>query len=83
MKNGDDPLQLRWSWFIHQTSVPVSLELKDTEVRAYRTDPVQFQCILFLIAYYLKLKMMFAVANRVTFDEVFYVDYEKFKGNIF
>ncbi|KAK7378247.1 hypothetical protein VNO80_03685 [Phaseolus coccineus] len=29
------------SWFIHQTSVPVSLELKDTEVRAYRTDPVQ------------------------------------------
>ncbi|ESW33695.1 hypothetical protein PHAVU_001G090900 [Phaseolus vulgaris] len=29
------------SWFIHQTSDPVSLELKDTEVRAYRTDPVQ------------------------------------------
>ena len=27
--------------FIHQTEVPVSLELKDTEVRAYRTDPVQ------------------------------------------
>jgi len=29
------------SWFIHQISVPVSLELKDTEVQAYRTDPVQ------------------------------------------
>ena len=29
------------SRFIHQTMVPVSLELKDTEVRAYRTDPVQ------------------------------------------
>jgi len=27
--------------FIHQTAVPVSLELKDTDVRAYRTDPVQ------------------------------------------
>ncbi|CAJ1790095.1 unnamed protein product [Sphenostylis stenocarpa] len=26
---------------IHQTTVPVSLDLKDTEVRAYRTDPVQ------------------------------------------
>jgi len=43
----------------------------------------QFPCIWFLIAYYLKLKMMFAVANRMTFDQVFYVDYEKFKGNIF
>ena len=29
------------SWFIHQVWFPVSLELKDTEVRAYRTDPVQ------------------------------------------
>ncbi|CDP20466.1 unnamed protein product [Coffea canephora] len=29
------------SYFIHQTWFPVSLELKDTEVRAYRTDPVQ------------------------------------------
>ena len=29
------------SWIIHQTWYPVSLELKDTEVRAYRTDPVQ------------------------------------------
>ncbi|KAL7138032.1 hypothetical protein ABFS83_10G135600 [Erythranthe nasuta] len=28
-------------WFIHQTWLPVSLEIKDTEVRAYRTDPVQ------------------------------------------
>ncbi|KAK8555363.1 hypothetical protein V6N13_045896 [Hibiscus sabdariffa] len=27
--------------FINQTWNPVSLELKDTEVRAYRTDPVQ------------------------------------------
>ncbi|KAK8630733.1 hypothetical protein V6N13_079513 [Hibiscus sabdariffa] len=26
---------------INQTSNPVSLELKNTEVRAYRTDPVQ------------------------------------------
>nr|GMD10260.1 methionine--tRNA ligase, mitochondrial [Ipomoea batatas] len=33
----NDPLRLRpvKTWF------PVSLELKDTEVRAYRTDPVQ------------------------------------------
>ena len=29
------------SRFINQTWFPVSLELKDTEVRAYRTDPVQ------------------------------------------
>ncbi|XLU52971.1 hypothetical protein S245_047619, partial [Arachis hypogaea] len=29
------------SLFIHQTLVPVSFELKDTVVRAYRTDPVQ------------------------------------------
>ncbi|GFS33366.1 hypothetical protein Acr_00g0027960 [Actinidia rufa] len=29
------------SCFIHQTWEPVSLEFKDTEVRAYRTDPVQ------------------------------------------
>ena len=29
------------SWFIHQTWSPASLEIKDTEVRAYRTDPVQ------------------------------------------
>ena len=27
--------------FINQTWDPVSLELKDTEVRSYRTDPVQ------------------------------------------
>ncbi|CAI8588518.1 unnamed protein product [Vicia faba] len=29
------------SCFIHQTYVPVSFEIKDTVVRAYRTDPVQ------------------------------------------
>ncbi|KAG2275320.1 hypothetical protein Bca52824_057875 [Brassica carinata] len=29
------------SWFINQDIGPVSLEIKDTEVRAYRTDPVQ------------------------------------------
>ncbi|KAK8546697.1 hypothetical protein V6N13_067892 [Hibiscus sabdariffa] len=29
------------SEFINQTWNPVSLELKETEVRAYRTDPVQ------------------------------------------
>ncbi|KAK8635955.1 hypothetical protein V6N13_004666 [Hibiscus sabdariffa] len=29
------------SQFINQTWDTVSLELKDTEVRAYRTDPVQ------------------------------------------
>ncbi|XLR64328.1 hypothetical protein S83_015000, partial [Arachis hypogaea] len=29
------------SLFINQTLVSVSLELKDTDVRAYRTDPVQ------------------------------------------
>ncbi|XP_051135973.1 uncharacterized protein LOC127254752 isoform X2 [Andrographis paniculata] len=28
-------------WFIHQTGFLASLELKDAEVRAYRTDPVQ------------------------------------------
>ena len=32
---------VKQSYFIHQTWFPVSLELKDTEVRAYRTDPVQ------------------------------------------
>ncbi|WZY82770.1 hypothetical protein YC2023_029154 [Brassica napus] len=30
-----------WSWFIHQGFGSVSLEIKDTEVRADRTDPVQ------------------------------------------
>ncbi|KEH21553.1 hypothetical protein MTR_7g007390 [Medicago truncatula] len=29
------------SWFIHQTYVPVSLEIKDTVVRSYRIDHVQ------------------------------------------
>ncbi|OMO66684.1 hypothetical protein COLO4_30452 [Corchorus olitorius] len=29
------------SWSINQTRDPVSFVLKDTEVRAYRTDPVQ------------------------------------------
>ena len=29
------------SRFIHQTWSPASFEIKDTEVRAYRTDPVQ------------------------------------------
>nr|POE96076.1 hypothetical protein CFP56_62828 [Quercus suber] len=28
-------------WFIHQVWGPVSLVSKDTEVRSYRTDPVQ------------------------------------------
>ncbi|KAI4300599.1 hypothetical protein L6164_033956 [Bauhinia variegata] len=28
-------------FLIHQALVPVSFELKDTKVRAYRTDPVQ------------------------------------------
>ena len=32
---------IKGSRFIHQTSVPVFLDLKDTEVPAYRTDPVQ------------------------------------------
>ncbi|KAL8159461.1 hypothetical protein V2J09_000998 [Rumex salicifolius] len=59
----DDPLQLGpWQepWtavnhakdarprVINQTWFPVSLELKDTEVRAYRTDPVQFSFELML-----------------------------------
>ncbi|CAL5188248.1 unnamed protein product [Lathyrus oleraceus] len=35
------------SRFIHQTYVPVSLEIKDTVVRAYRTDPVQVRSCLF------------------------------------
>ncbi|KAI4352904.1 hypothetical protein L6164_007111 [Bauhinia variegata] len=36
------------SHLIHQALVPVSLKLKDTEVRAYRTDPVQVRsCSLF------------------------------------
>ncbi|KVH94187.1 hypothetical protein Ccrd_003760 [Cynara cardunculus var. scolymus] len=30
-----------WSWFINQTWVSVFLGIKNTEVRAYRTDPVQ------------------------------------------
>lgn len=39
---------VKQSYFIHQTWFPVSLELKDTEVRAYRTDPVQVRsCHLF------------------------------------
>ncbi|GFY84743.1 hypothetical protein Acr_03g0015170 [Actinidia rufa] len=37
------------SCFIHQTWEPVSLEVEDTEVRAYRTDPVQVRsCSFFL-----------------------------------
>ncbi|QHO59960.1 uncharacterized protein DS421_3g103340 [Arachis hypogaea] len=43
-----DPMQVQhhsngFLFFCCQTSVPVSLELKDTVVRAYRTDPVQEQ----------------------------------------
>uniref|UniRef100_A0A2C9V6T9 Uncharacterized protein n=1 Tax=Manihot esculenta TaxID=3983 RepID=A0A2C9V6T9_MANES len=35
--------------FIFQTVVPVSFVLKDTEVRSYRTDPVQVRsCTRFL-----------------------------------
>ena len=36
------------SRFIHQTWEPVSLEVKDTEVRAYRTDPVQVRSCFFV-----------------------------------
>ncbi|KAL4370577.1 hypothetical protein AHAS_Ahas06G0079700 [Arachis hypogaea] len=41
-----DPMQVQhhsngFLFFRCQTAVPVSLELKDTVVRAYRTDPVQ------------------------------------------
>jgi len=32
---------VQWPCLINQTWFPVSLELKDTVVRAYRTDPVQ------------------------------------------
>ncbi|XLS60888.1 hypothetical protein HN51_015116 [Arachis hypogaea] len=43
-----DPMQVQhhsngFLFFRCQTAVPVSLELKDTVVRAYRTDPVQEQ----------------------------------------
>ncbi|PSS35318.1 Neuronal pentraxin receptor like [Actinidia chinensis var. chinensis] len=38
------------SCFIHQTWEPVSLEVKDTEVRAYRTDPVQEVKFVFPVA---------------------------------
>lgn len=32
-------------WFINQTEVPVSLEVEDTGVRAYGTDPVQVRSL--------------------------------------
>ncbi|KEH27642.1 hypothetical protein MTR_5g024973 [Medicago truncatula] len=39
------------SWFIHQTYVPVSLEIKDTVVRSYRTDPVQVRSCLIVLSF--------------------------------
>ncbi|MFS8001672.1 hypothetical protein Hanom_Chr13g01193101 [Helianthus anomalus] len=37
-----------WFWFINQTWVSVFLGIKNTEVRAYRTDPVQVRSCIFL-----------------------------------
>ena len=39
------------SWFIHQVWGPVSLVSKDTEVRSYRTDPVQVRSYPFSLVY--------------------------------
>ncbi|MFS7899771.1 hypothetical protein Hanom_Chr00s077626g01791911 [Helianthus anomalus] len=43
-----------WSWLINQTWVSVFLGIKNTEVRAYRTDPVQVRschCVTTLSLY--------------------------------
>jgi len=52
------------SWFIHQTYVPVSLEIKDTVVRSYRTDPVQVRsCFEVLSSRYINIWVLLLLSD--------------------